>query len=249
MWPDKFRGAGCNVTGPRTGGIGPVGDSGNRVARIRVVKDNICRIRKVKVCRRSRSGAKVATLAGQARGIAEKAAVSQPIVLPDPVGAHISDRGSGTGGLAMAGEAAARIVGRAGSVAAKTADTDTADPVQGNAMAQRAGIGNAPGVIMERATRVSSPVRRMGVINAVTAFAAGAADTVDADIEARIAARTAGLGMAGLANGQVGSSIGAMNRTAQVASIQRMRDILGTVRVATRAVKAGREATGGRYAP
>jgi len=214
-----------------------------------MVEDDICRIGKVKVCRRSRPSTKVTALACQARGIADKAAMSQPIVQSGPVGAHITDRSSGTGGLPMAREAAARIIGRTGAVTAKTADTNTANPIQGNTMAQGTGIGNVPGVVMERSTRVSGPVRRMGVIDAVTAFAAGTADAVDADIEARITARTAGLAMTGLANRQVGSSIGAMNRTAQVAAIQRMRNLLRTVRVATKAVEAGREATGGRYAP
>lgn len=249
MWPDKFRAAGDDVTVSRTGRIGSVGDGGNGVARIRMVEDDICRIGKVKVCRRSRSSTKVTALACQARGIADKAAMSQPSVLTDPVGAHISDRSSSIGGLSVAREAAARIIGRTGAVTANTADTNTADPIQGNTMAKRTGIGNVPGVVMERSTRVGGPVRRMGVVFAVTPFAAGTADAVDADIEARIGARAATFAMTNLASRQVGSSIGAMNRTAQVAAIQRMRNLLGTLRVATRAVEAGREATGGRYAP
>jgi len=158
-------------------------------------------------------------------------------VLPLSVRTHVADWSCTVWWLTMTGETAARVVGRAGTMTGETADTHAA--IQCGSVTEATGVGDIAGDIVERGTRVRSPAGRMSVIGAVTALATGTADTVDPDIEARIAARAAGLGMAGLTDRQIGSGIGAVNSTVQVATIQRMGDLLGAVRVAAQPVNAG----------
>ena len=107
-------------------------------------------------------------------------------------------------------------------------------------MTERTGILNISGAVMEDVARVRScPGLRVSIIDAMAAFAAVAAGTDDADVEARVAAGSAGLAMAGLAFRQIRLGIGTMIAAEEIAAVKRVWRLAGAVRMTALAVEAG----------
>lgn len=120
----------------------------------------------------------------------------------------------------------------------ETRHADTADTVEVRAVTEGAGVLDITGTVVEGVVR-SGPVLRMGIVSTVAAFAPRPADTVDTEVEARVAAGSARLAVAGLAGRQVGLGIGAVKATAEIAAVERVRCLAGPVRMTALTVEAG----------
>ena len=99
--------------------------------------------------------------------------------------------------------------GRCRAMAAEATDTDPTDAIQANTMAEGARLLDTACRVVESIVR-ARPLRRMGIVDAVAAFAALVAGNDDADVEARVAARAARLAVALLAFRQVCLGVGSM---------------------------------------